>query len=199
MKNKTLIKTIVLLVAVGLVLPACQTTGESTGLGAGLGAVAGAVIGNQSGNPITGAIIGAAAGGLAGYMIGKVHEKQLASRKQVEQQIVNDGGTVPAQPTVKIEDLTSTPSKVKPGDTVDIVGTYAAYGGGNEAPKGKLRLLHDGKELGSDNLKVTQVGRSQFSRKMQIPKNMAAGEYTVEVQMARGQTVQTRTTTIEVA
>ncbi len=87
------------LLAAGILLTACASSGENTKKGAAggaaLGAIAGAVIGHQmdrSGGALKGALIGGAAGGALGAGVGSYMDKQqsefdqqLASEKQAHQ------------------------------------------------------------------------------------------------------------------
>lgn len=199
MRNGYTVRVLTVLVACGMCLGGCQTTGGSAALVSALGAGLGAVIGNQSGHAAEGALIGAALGGLTGFVVGKaVKEKQLASQQQVEQEWVQQGKSVPAEPTVIIEDLSPTPQTVRPGEKLAVTTVYTAYSPSDSVPTAKLRLLRDGKELASSDLDVSQTGRSEFTKELPMPSSAQQGDYVVEVTMQNGADVATRQSTFTV-
>ncbi len=92
--KKTMVLSIVALMALG----GCESAGKKTAVGAGIGAAAGAVvggiIGHQTGDRNKGALIGAALGGTVGGLVGNRMDRQakelekIAETKRTEQGII---------------------------------------------------------------------------------------------------------------
>ena len=194
--------TVCVIAVLGLV--SCQTTGQSAALGAIIGGAGGAILGNQNrhgghGHAGQGALIGAALGGLTGFLVGKTVEKQVATRAEVEKEYQAKGKTVTTEPTIQVEDLKATPASVKHGDKMQVSGTYAAVGADTPKPVGQLRVLKEGEQVAQTNLDLKNTGRSEFSREISVPQDLAPGTYVLEVKMSRGASQDVKSTGFVVA
>ena len=87
-KNRKLLATLTLLLALSLSVFGCATKGQT---GAGMGALGGALIGQAIGHNTAGTLIGAAVGAGAGYLIGNEMDKSDAANMTQAYERVPDG------------------------------------------------------------------------------------------------------------
>ncbi len=177
----------------------CETTGGSTALGSVLGAGLGGVIGHQSGHAAEGALIGGCIGGSLGIIIHKAQEQQLASRADVEEEYRAKGVDISSEPYVEIEELVASPQSVQPGETVSVEGRYVAMGADDPKPEGKFRILKENEQVAESKLEISNTGRSEFTKKISVPKGFAEGEYECEVTIEQGDSLQVKRAPFEVA
>ena len=179
----------------------CATTEGSAGLGAGLGALAGGIVGHQSGHAVEGAIIGGLLGGVTGLIIGNEHQKQLASKQQVEQTYQQTHGQEVAEPMVYWEEFSVTPQSVRPGQKIMANGRYVLMGpDATPAPSGTVTLLKTGESsLGSAPMKEVKEGQVEFQREITIPSDVEDGEYELVVEVVNGSSIAKESQTFTVA
>ena len=181
----------------------CATTGAgSAATGAGLGAITGAIIGHQQGRAWEGAALGAIGGAFAGWVVHEVQQQQVASRQEVEDRLRAEGQEVPDDPDVKIEQMTVNPDKGEPGGQIVVNGAYTALGS-YDPPQGKYRIFKDGHFVAErdveEELELENVGLSQFAIPITLPRDAAAGDYDVEVELNNGDSEAISSAQFEVA
>lgn len=98
-----------------------QGAAKGAGIGAATGALAGAILAPE-GAGLKGAVLGGLAGALVGGLIGNytVDKKLSAEQTASKYNFQPSSGTM-----VRIENVTTTPTTVRPGDKIDIQTTYA--------------------------------------------------------------------------
>ena len=185
-------KSLVACLILALCAVACETMPETAALAGALGAGTGAIIGHQRGRAIEGALIGAAVGAATGALAHKARERQLASRAEVEQEYRAKGVEVPAEPLVEIEDLQASPDRVQRGETVLVRGRYIAIGTDEPRPEGAFRLLKDGAQLAAVPLEISNTGRNEFTKEIDVTDDLPDGAYECEVTIQQGDSLQVR-------
>lgn len=83
-KKMKKLKTLIIVLCLGIVMAACNNTQKGAGIGAAGGAVLGALVGKLAGNTAVGAAVGTAVGTGAGVLIGKKMDKAKAAAEQVK-------------------------------------------------------------------------------------------------------------------
>lgn len=78
------IKSLIIILCLGIVMAACNNTQKGAGIGTAGGAVLGALVGKLAGNTAIGAAVGAAVGAGTGAIIGKKMDKAKAAAEQVQ-------------------------------------------------------------------------------------------------------------------
>lgn len=162
--------------------------GAATGaaIGGAAGTVAGAVIGREGAKTET-AILGGLAGALIGGLIGHYAYDAKKSKDETEKKYnyQSSMGTV-----LRVEEVSAMPSKVKPGEKVELKATYALM-----QPEDKdiniteIREIRMGDELvGKPEVNVVRrAGTYSSTVPLFLPANAKLGTYTVIT------TVQTQT------
>lgn len=199
-KNYKMVVSVALvtgMLSIGIEAPgASRTSGMGPAgcatLGGATGAVVGGVVGHERGRGWEGAAAGCAAGTLAGLLAHEIMERQIDTRQQVEQEFREKGREIPAEPMVEIEHLHASPQSVQPGQAVTVQGRYIAIGADEPKPQGSFRLLKDGAQVAAAPLEISNTGRSEFEKKILVPKDFADGEYECEVLIKHGDSLQAR-------
>lgn len=125
---RTRIAALITLVIFSLGTSGCVTVAQEhegaakgAGIGAATGAIAGAVLAGE-GSRVKGALIG----GLAGALLGGVIGNYTVDKKKTAQETATKYSYQPTTGiAVRIENALTTPTILKPGDTVKLEATYA--------------------------------------------------------------------------
>jgi surface antigen len=177
-------------------LTGCESTGgksagqtvsehKETAIGAGAGAVGGAVIGGLAGGT-KGAIIGGLLGGLAGGVIGNYMERQDRDRTAAATGVGYD----PSQgDVVRVENVQASPSRARPGYTVNLTSTYTIL-----TPTNQPVTVHETREVRYNGALVAnpaidvQRANGTFTSIIPItlPANAVPGTYEVTTTVAMG-------------
>lgn len=152
---------------------------KGAGIGAATGAVAGAVLAGE-GSRVKGAIIGGLAGALLGGVIGNytVDKKKTAQETTAKYAYQPTSGTV-----VRIENALTTPTLVRPGDTVNLEATYAVMTPDttNKVPITESReVTLNGDLVANPEVTVQQAGGTySTSIPLILPHDAKPGSYKV--------------------
>jgi outer membrane lipoprotein SlyB len=181
MKQK-LISSVVIIAFITL-LSGCQSIpqehkGAAVGAGAGAatGAVAGAVIGKGTKGAVIGALLGALVGGAIGHY---AYDKQRTREETVQTYNYKESqGTI-----LTIEEASSSPQTVHPGEVVEMKMTYAVL---NPSPETQTNITeireitHDGELVGKPEVRVER-GDGTFTSTVPIrlPSGAKKGVYKV--------------------
>jgi len=148
--------------------------------GAGIGAASGAVAGALLGKDTKSAVIGALAGALIGGAVGHYGYDQKKNREETQQtyNYQSKYGTV-----LTLEEASSSPLTVYPGDTVELEMTYAIL---NPSPDVQTNLTetriitHNGEIVGKPEVRVTRTDGTYTSTvPLRLPAEAAKGTYVV--------------------
>lgn len=156
-----------------------QHRGAATG--AGIGAATGAVAGAILGKDTEGALLGALAGALVGGAIGHYAYDQKRSRVQTQEayNYKPTYGTVLA-----IEDVSSVPQTVYPGQTVELEMTYAVLNPSPDIPTSITEtrtITHNGSVVGNPQIQVSRSDGTYTSTiPLHLPANAQKGVYVVK-------------------
>lgn len=183
-----------------------QVTGAGIGMagGAALGCLTGFLAGGDAGGCAKGAAIGAVAGAVAGWGAVKVSQYQASQVRsaQEDQQIYGLTKSVNAT-QVKINKGTSTPSTVRPGDSVKLFTDYSVQLPANTSstPVSESWVLKkDGKVLADlppqNNLRTS--GGWNADATVPIPSNAELGTYVIEHKVLAGNSYDTDESTFVV-
>jgi hypothetical protein len=167
--------------------------GKSAGAGALGGAAAGAAIGSiigaATGSPATGAWVGAASGAIVGGIGGALYARhmnqQMRSREMAAQQYnySSSRGAV-----VDINEVRTTPSTVRPGQTVDIYTTYTILTPQDTPAQVTLyrQVTRNGQVVGQPHSvqASNQNGTYQDRVGFTVPRSAPPGTYTVNNRIA---------------
>jgi hypothetical protein len=145
---------------------------QGAATGAGIGAATGAIAGALLGKGTKGVVIGALAGALVGGAIGHYTYDQKKSREETQQtyNYKSSYGTV-----LTLEEVSSAPPTVYPGETVELKMTYAIL---NPSPDVQTSITetrvitHNGNLVGNPEVQVT---RSDGTYTSSIPLHLSAG------------------------
>ncbi|MFB3926621.1 MAG: hypothetical protein ACE14T_11265, partial [Syntrophales bacterium] len=175
-----------------------QYKGAATGAGVGgaTGAVAGAVLGRGSvESTVLGGLLGALVGGAVGHYAYDVKRSRAETAQQYNYQ--PSSGTV-----LKIENASATPQTVKPGDTVNLMMTYAVL---TPSPDTQInvtesRTIKIGDEIvGQPQVNVERKGGTYTSTiPITLPPTAQKGTYTVTETVQSAGVKDTRETTFNV-
>ncbi|MFH1215973.1 MAG: glycine zipper domain-containing protein [Pseudomonadota bacterium] len=164
-------------------LSSCATIPEEhkgAATGVGVGAATGAVAGALLGKDTKSAVLGALAGALVGGAIGHYGYDQKKSRDETQQtyNYKSAYGTV-----LTLEDVSSVPKRISPGQTVELNMTYAIL---NPSPDVQTNItetrtiMHNGIQVGRPEVKVTRPdGTWTSSIPLHLPANAEKGTYVV--------------------
>lgn len=167
--------------------------------GAGIGAAAGATAGALFGKNVGSTVIGGLLGGLVGGVIGNYAVDQRKNRAETLQ-------TYNYQPSqgdvVTIENTSTSPQVVSPGEVVHLQMTYAVMTP-NSASQISLReireITHNGNLVGSPEVQVTRSsGTFQSSIPLRLPDSAERGVYVVTSKIQTPTATDTRVTRFEV-
>lgn len=168
-----------LIVSIGGCAGTEQTVKENPGatVGATLGATAGVLLGGSTGGRIVGGLIGALVGGAIGHYT--YDRTRSADETAKTYNYKSTQGTM-----VSIENAVATPSKVSPGNKVEIAITYAVL---NPSPSVENQvteireITHKGSLVGRPETTVTRTAGTYTSTlPLQLPSTAEAGEYEVK-------------------
>lgn len=155
--------------------------GAATGaaVGGATGALAGALLADRGAKTET-AILGGLAGALVGGLIGHYAYDAKKSREETAQKYSYQSsmGTM-----VRIEDVSATPSTIKPGGKVDLQVTYAVLGASTDSEINitEIREIRQAGELvGKPEINVIRGGGTYSSTvPVFLPSNAKKGTYSV--------------------
>jgi hypothetical protein len=182
MGRKWIINSVLVLLFMSL-LTSCATIPEEhkgAATGAGIGAATGAVAGAIIGDSTKSAVLGALAGALVGGAIGHYAYDQKRSREETLQtyNYKPNYGTV-----LTLEDVSSIPTAVYPGETVELKMTYAIL---NPSPdvrttiKETRVITHNGNLVGNPEVQVTRTDGTYTSTiPLHLPADAEKGTYVV--------------------
>ncbi len=165
-------------------LSGCTTIPEEhkgAATGAGIGAATGAVAGAVLGKDTQSAVLGALAGALVGGAIGHYAYDQEKSREQTQQtySYKPDYGTV-----LTLEDVSSVPKNVAPGQTVELKMTYAILNPSANVQTSiteSRMITYNGTIVGNPEVRVTRAdGTYSSSVPLRLPTDAAKGIYVVK-------------------
>lgn len=201
MMKQKLISSIVIITFISL-LSGCQSIpqehkGAAVGAGAGAatGAVAGAVIGKSTKGAVIGALLGTLVGGAIGHY---AYDKQRTREETVRTyNYKGSQGTI-----LTIEEASSSPQTVHPGDVVEMKMTYAVLNPTAEAKTSitEIReITHNGELVGKPEVRVER-GDGTFTSTVPIrlPSGAKKGEYKVKSIVDCGTTKDTKEITFTV-
>ncbi len=152
---------------------------KGAGIGGATGAVAGAVLAGE-GSRTKGAIIGGLAGALLGGVIGNytVDKKKTAQETSAKYDYKPSSGTV-----VRIENATTTPVTVSPGNTVTLEATYAVMAPSSDTQVDiteSREVTLDGELMASPEVIVSRSGGTYNSSiPLMLPADAKKGKYRV--------------------
>lgn len=179
---------ITLACVVTLNLSACATQQDGstshTGQGAVAGAVVGGILGALVGGDSRGAIAGALAGAAVGAVIGNYQDRQVASRAEAAKRYAVDNS-----PRLEVDSSENKPHRASPGTSVESqVGYTVLAPGAQDVTVTESRTLVRGQE--SFPLSKREVTRAQGSHvstlKFTLPRDLAAGDYTLVTTVTSG-------------
>ena len=182
-------------------LPGCATKDDGstsrTGQGAMTGALVGGLLGALAGGDRKSVLAGAVAGAAVGAIIGNYQDKQVASRAEAAQRYA-----LSQQPRLELESSVNRPERVSPGTPVESqVGyTVLAPATTSDVKVTESRTLVRGSE--SFPLSKRDVVRPQGTHvstlKFTLPKDLAAGDYTLVTTVTSGALSRTAQTPLSV-
>ena len=153
---------------------------QGAAVGAGTGAVGGAVVGGLLGGK-RGAVVGGLLGALAGGLVGNYHdqqEKNLAETRRAYTEYNPARGT-----RLKIERVRTNPSAASPGDTVEILLTYAVLTPREDVMvpvRESRKILFNGIKVGEASVDIEREGGTWRSVvPITLPANARPGNYRV--------------------
>jgi uncharacterized protein YcfJ len=182
MRRNLLISSVLALFFMSL-LTSCATVPEEhkgAATGAGIGAATGAVAGALLGHDTKSAVIGALAGALVGGAIGHYAYDQKKNREETLQtyNYKSTYGTV-----LTLEEVSSVPTTVYPGETVELKMTYAILNPNPDVQTNitETRMItHNGILVGNPEVRVTRGdGTYTSSIPLHIPAGAEKGTYVV--------------------
>ncbi|WP_298438882.1 glycine zipper domain-containing protein [Geobacter sp.] len=171
---------------------------KGAGYGAAAGAIAGAVLAGE-GSRTKGAVLGGLAGALIGGVIGNytIDKKQTAEQTAARYNFQPSSGTM-----VRVENVSVTPTSVRPGDKVEIQTTYALLIPTADAQTSvteSVELRHEGELVGNPETIVTHGGGTYTSTiPIVLPPDAKTGTYRVTATVKTESGRDTRETTFTV-
>jgi len=164
-------------------LMGCQTIMEEhrgAAVGAGAGAATGAVVGALFGKGTGAVILGGLIGGLAGGLVGSYAYDMPRTREQTAKTY----NYQPSQGTIlTIENASTSPKIVHPGDVVNLNMTYAVL---NPSPNAETNITeireitHNNELVGNPEVRVVRTdGTYNSTVPLNLPPNAAKGNYKV--------------------
>ncbi|MBK5100901.1 MAG: glycine zipper 2TM domain-containing protein [Desulfobacteraceae bacterium] len=173
----------VLILSLMLLWSGCQSIPQEhkgAATGAGVGAAAGAVAGAVIGKSTKGAVIG----GLVGALLGGAIGHYAYDKKKTREQTAQTYNYKPSQGTVlSIEEASSLPETVHPGDVVELNMKYAVL---TPSPENKVTITevrevtHNGELVGKPEVRVDRLGGTYASTvPIHLPSTAEKGVYNV--------------------
>lgn len=156
---------------------------EGAAKGAGYGGVAGALAGAVlagEGSRTKGAVLGGLAGALIGGVIGNYTlDKKLTSEETAAKYNVQpSSGTM-----VRLENVTTVPTSVNPGERVEVQTTYALLASSASEQVGlteSVEIYYGGELVGNPEAMVTHTGGTYtFTIPIVLPADAKKGSYRV--------------------
>jgi hypothetical protein len=151
--------------------------------GAATGAAIGSIIGAATGNPATGAWVGAAAGGVLGGVgatLYAAHRNSEIRSSQAAAQAYNYQGQ---GNVVSIDNVSASPSSVRPGQQVNLGMTYTILTPANAPVSVTLvrEIRVNGQMVGSPYQTTVSNANGTYSDNVSyaLPNNATRGSYTV--------------------
>ncbi len=162
---------------------ACESFPEEhkgAAIGAGVGAAGGAIAGGLIGDDAEGAIIGGLIGALVGGAIGHYAYDEKRNREETVETYAYDAAQ---GQMLTIEDVTTAPQTVSPGDTVDLKMTYAVLNPtpGTTSEITEIReITHNGRLVGNPRVTVERADGTYISTvPLTLPSDADKGLYLV--------------------
>jgi uncharacterized protein YcfJ len=175
----------VLLISSGMAGCASQKHARYTATGAGIGAVTGGilggVIGSMSGRSAEGVVIGSILGGLMGASVGDAQYQQQRSYEAAAEHYDYNREKA-RRDLVRIEDASSNPKVVHPGEEVTLSVTYTVLSRWKDnAEVHEVREIRkEGDLIGRPEVTVERQGGTwSSSMPIRLPDNAEAGTYVV--------------------
>ena len=185
---------IIALTCVTVVLHGCASTGGISGkqvLGAAVGGVIGAGICLAvTRNPVACALAGVG-GALAGWSVAAVAENYAHQQRSFEAERA-EFGYQPAQGTrIEMRESHTSPEKVAPGQSLDVVTQYALLGPDADKPIAiteTLSVWSEGNEILKGPAKVVErlPGGWEVSDRLKVPEKAPPGRYQVKHELSAG-------------
>lgn len=153
-------------------------TGAATGagIGAAVGGTAGAVLGKDTKSTVLGALAGALIGGAIGHYA--YDQKKTRDETQQAYNYKSTYGTV-----LTLEQASSIPASVRPGETVELNMTYAILNPSSDVQTAITEtrtITHNGALVGRPEVQVTRAdGTYTSSVPLRIPADATKGTYVV--------------------
>ena len=182
MMKQKLISSVVIITFITL-LSGCQSIPQEhkgAAVGAGAGAATGAVVGAVIGKSTKGAVIGALLGVLVGGAIGHYAYDKQRTREETAQtyNYKESHGKV-----LTIEDASSSPQTVRPGDVVEMKMTYAVLNPSAEAKTSITEIrevTYSGELVGKPEVRVERGDGTYTSTvPIRLPSDAKKGVYKV--------------------
>ncbi len=180
---RNLITFIALLTTFMFLVTSCATVpdehrGAAKGatIGAATGAIAGAVLGKDTQSTVLGSLLGALIGGAIGHY--GYDQKRDRTSTQQAYNYKPSYGTV-----LTLEEVTSSPINVRPGDTVELNMTYAVMNptpGVQNSITETRRVTHNGVLVGNPEVRVVRADGTYTSTvPLFLPATAKTGTYVV--------------------
>ena len=151
--------------------------------GAATGAAIGSIIGAATGNPATGAWVGAAAGGVLGGVGGALYAGHRNSEIRSAQAAAQANNYQGQGNVVNVDNVTVSPSSVRPGQQVNLGMTYTILTPANSPVSLTLvrEVQFNGAPIGSPYQTTVSNANGTFSDNVSyaLPTNATPGSYTV--------------------
>jgi hypothetical protein len=195
---RTVAAILLLTLAVGLT--GCETVQQNpkTSIGAGAGAAGGALIGGLIGRNTTGVVAGGLLGALAGGALGYYLDRQERTRDDAARTVSYD----PSQGVVvRLEQAQVSPGTVRPGETVNLIGTYTVLTPSPESVEVRetREVRHAGRLVANPTTSFTRPnGTFTSALPVTLPANAARGAYEVTLTVAVGDRLSRGMTTFSV-
>lgn len=152
---------------------------KGAGYGGAAGALAGAVLAGE-GSRTKGALLGGLAGALIGGVLGNytIDKKLTAEETSAKYNVQPSSGTM-----VRLENVTTTPSSVNPGERLEVQTTYALLTPSTGEQVGlteSVEIYHGGELVGNPEAMVTHGGGTYtFTIPIVLPTDAKKGSYRV--------------------
>ena len=151
--------------------------------GAATGAAIGSIIGAATGNPATGAWVGAAAGGVIGGVGAALYASHRNSEMRSSQAAAQAYNYQGQGNVVSIDNVTASPSTVRPGQQVNLGMNYTILTPDNAPTSVTLvrEIRYGGSPVGSPYQTTVSNANGSFNDNVSysLPSNATPGVYTV--------------------
>lgn len=195
--RKNAVFTLIVLM-VGTQSVGCVTTtpsAERGGLfGAGSGAAIGAIAGQLIGGDTKATLIGAAIGAVVGGLVGSYIDQQNATRAEAAKKYEYDEKVA----KLEVESASATPDRVAPGSTIDSIVQYTTLSPNKDQQVAitERRVLVGEQESFdlSERKVIREQGTHTSTAKVNLPKDLPKGNYTLVTTITDGQITKTSKT-----